>query len=161
MRRLLFRNMIYFVVGRIVNVVIFAVHSCRCAVYFKMCGQRWIRLGPPLPTPIRTLIHTFGLKMISLSASEQIDRSREWDGLIWRGDSWLDTCGWSLQNKNTLKVANKTRRGDSWHGLTYSTLYYVHTIEIRKISTFWAKTNYGQSSVICWWGTGPKLIIQY
>ncbi len=40
MCRLLFGNLVYFVVGRIANAVIFAVYSSRCAIYFKMCGQR-------------------------------------------------------------------------------------------------------------------------
>ena len=39
-RKRLFLDVIYSAVTGIVNVVIFAAYSSRCAVYFEKCGQR-------------------------------------------------------------------------------------------------------------------------
>ncbi len=45
MRRILFWDLIYSDVTGIVNIVIFAAYSSWCAVYFEMCGQRWVLLN--------------------------------------------------------------------------------------------------------------------
>ena len=39
MRRLLFQNLMYSTFTSIANVVIFAVYSSQCAIYFEKCGQ--------------------------------------------------------------------------------------------------------------------------
>ena len=46
MRRLLLKGFLYFEISRIVNVVIFAVYSSKCAIYFEMCGS-WTTLVRP------------------------------------------------------------------------------------------------------------------
>ncbi len=41
MRRLLSQDFLYFESSGIVNVVVFAVYSSKCAIYFEMCRQAW------------------------------------------------------------------------------------------------------------------------